>query len=64
MTHVIMTQPTFGSSQIEKMDRHLGPKFQIPECYIDVFLSIAILCICIYERIIVTKHEEGVTIIL
>ncbi|KAF7809186.1 protein NRT1/ PTR FAMILY 2.13-like [Senna tora] len=61
-------QSTFTVSQALKMDRHLGPKFQIPAGSLTVisFLTIG-LWIPFYDRVLVpplrnfTKHEGGIT---
>lgn len=63
-------QGTFTLSQALKMDRHLGPNFQIPAASISVIsmLTIAIF-LPIYDRIIVpvlrkfTKREGGITLL-
>ncbi|KAI4328371.1 hypothetical protein L6164_020729 [Bauhinia variegata] len=63
-------QGTFTVSQALKMDRHLGPKFQIPAGSIVVVSFITIgFFVPIYDRIIVptlrkiTKHEGGITLL-
>ncbi|KAF7809187.1 protein NRT1/ PTR FAMILY 2.13-like [Senna tora] len=63
-------QGTFTVSQALKMDRHLGPNFQIPAGSIGVisFLTIGVW-IPIYDRVLVpslrnfTKHEGGITLL-
>ncbi|KAI4314225.1 hypothetical protein L6164_027158 [Bauhinia variegata] len=63
-------QGTFTISQAMKMDRHLGPRFQIPAGSITVisFLTIGIF-VPFYDRILVpalrkiTKHEGGITLL-
>ncbi|KAL2349309.1 hypothetical protein Fmac_003309 [Flemingia macrophylla] len=63
-------QGTFTISQALKMDRHLGPKFQIPAGSLSVisFLTIG-LWVPVYDRFMVpalrrvTKHEGGITLL-
>ncbi|XVE75177.1 hypothetical protein DITRI_Ditri12bG0074700 [Diplodiscus trichospermus] len=64
----IAQQETFTVSQALKMDRHLGPKFQIPAGSLGTISMITIgIFLPIYERIIVpalrkfTKREGGIT---
>ncbi|KAJ9187554.1 hypothetical protein P3X46_002996 [Hevea brasiliensis] len=63
-------QGTFTVSQALKMDRHLGPKFQIPAGSISVISMITIgIWLPFYDRMIVpalgriTKHEGGITLL-
>ncbi|GMI79824.1 nitrate transporter 1.7, NRT1/ PTR family 2.13 [Hibiscus trionum] len=63
-------QGTFTLSQALKMDRHLGPKFQIPAGSMAVISMITIgIFLPIYDRIIVpslrkiTKREGGITLL-
>ncbi|KAJ8761022.1 hypothetical protein K2173_022060 [Erythroxylum novogranatense] len=63
-------QGTFMVMQAVLMDRHLGPKFQIPAASIGVISMIAVgIWLPIYDRIIVpylekiTKREGGITIL-
>ena len=63
-------QWTFTISQAMKMDRHLGPKFQIPAGSMGVISFITIgLWVPIYDRLFVptlrkfTKHEGGITLL-
>ncbi|KAH7570169.1 hypothetical protein ACOSQ2_018464 [Xanthoceras sorbifolium] len=68
---ISMTQQgTFTVSQAMKMDRHLGPKFQIPPASVGVISMITIgIWLPIYDRLIVpalrkiTKHEGGITLL-
>ncbi|XP_042496513.1 protein NRT1/ PTR FAMILY 2.12-like [Macadamia integrifolia] len=66
----ITQQGTFMLSQALKMDRHLGPKFQIPPSSIGIVAMITLgIWVPIYDRIIVpslrriTKHEGGITLL-
>ena len=66
----IIQQGTFTVSQALKMDRHLGPHFQIPAGSIGVISLITIgLWLPFYDRFIVpalrkiTKHEGGITLL-
>lgn len=68
---VAMTQQgTFIVSQALKMDRHLGPNFQIPAGSVSVisFLTVG-LWLPFYDRVMVpalrkiTKHEAGITLL-
>ncbi|XP_039047699.1 protein NRT1/ PTR FAMILY 2.13-like [Hibiscus syriacus] len=63
-------QGTFTLSQALKMDRHLGPKFQIPAGSMGVISMITIgIFLPVYDRIIVpalrkiTKREGGITLL-
>ncbi|XP_027360598.1 protein NRT1/ PTR FAMILY 2.13-like [Abrus precatorius] len=63
-------QGTFTVSQAMKMDRHLGPKFQIPAGSLGVISFITIgLWVPFYDRVMVpalrriTKHEGGITLL-
>ncbi|KAK9116893.1 hypothetical protein Sjap_015840 [Stephania japonica] len=63
-------QGTFTISQAQKMDRHLGPKFQIPAGSLGIISMTTIgIWIPLYDRVIVprlrklTKHEEGITLL-
>ncbi|OIW17019.1 hypothetical protein TanjilG_21138 [Lupinus angustifolius] len=63
-------QGTFTVSQALKMDRHLGPKFQIPPGSLGVISLITIgLWVPFYDRVFVptlrkiTKHEGGITLL-
>ncbi|KAM7487388.1 hypothetical protein LguiB_024872 [Lonicera macranthoides] len=63
-------QGTFTISQALKMDRHLGPKFQIPAGSLSVISMITIgLWLPLYDRILVpslrkiTKLEGGITLL-
>jgi dipeptide/tripeptide permease len=63
-------QGTFTVSQALKMDRHLGPHFQIPAGSIGIISLITIgLWLPFYDRFIVpalrkiTKHEGGITLL-
>ncbi|KAG5059366.1 Protein NRT1/ PTR FAMILY 2.13 [Glycine soja] len=63
-------QGTFTVSQALKMDRHLGPKFQIPAGSLGVISFITIgVWVPFYDRIMVptlrrvTKHEGGITLL-
>ncbi|GAU39792.1 hypothetical protein TSUD_219670 [Trifolium subterraneum] len=63
-------QGTFIVSQALKMDRHLGPKFQIPAGSLGVVSFIVIgLWVPFYDQICVpslrkiTKHEGGITLL-
>ncbi|RDY06495.1 Protein NRT1/ PTR FAMILY 2.13 [Mucuna pruriens] len=63
-------QGTFTVSQALKMDRHLGPKFQIPAGSLGVISFITIgLWVPFYDRVFVpalrrvTKHEGGITLL-
>ncbi|KAI3714248.1 hypothetical protein L1987_72845 [Smallanthus sonchifolius] len=67
---VVVQQGTFTVSQALKMDRHLGPHFQIPAGSIGIISMITIgIWLPIYDRIIVpslrkiTKIESGITIL-
>jgi len=64
-------QGTFTVSQAIKMNRHLGPNFQIPAGSLVVISLITIaLWLPFYDRILVpklrkmTKHEGGITLLL
>ncbi|OVA00321.1 Proton-dependent oligopeptide transporter family [Macleaya cordata] len=66
----IVQQHTFTVSQALKMDRHLGPKFQIPAGSLSVIAMITLgLWIPFYDRILVpnlkkiTKQEGGITLL-
>ncbi|XP_076938899.1 protein NRT1/ PTR FAMILY 2.13-like [Bidens hawaiensis] len=66
----LIQQGTFTVSQALKMDRHLGPHFQIPAGSIGVISMITIgIWLPIYDRIIVpslrkiTKIESGITLL-
>lgn len=66
----ILQQGTFTVSQALKMDRHLGPHFQIPAGSIGVISMITIgIWLPIYDRIIVpsirkiTKIDTGITLL-
>ncbi|XWS68882.1 hypothetical protein CRYUN_Cryun04dG0131800 [Craigia yunnanensis] len=63
-------QGTFTLSQALKMDKHLGPKFQIPAGSLGIISMITIgIFLPIYDRIIVpalrkfTKREGGITLL-
>ncbi|MBA0781898.1 hypothetical protein Gotri_002779 [Gossypium trilobum] len=63
-------QGTFTLSQALKMNRHLGPKFQIPAGSISVISMLTIgIFLPVYDRIMVpslrkiTKHEGGITLL-
>ncbi|XP_059447497.1 protein NRT1/ PTR FAMILY 2.13-like [Corylus avellana] len=63
-------QGTFTVFQAMKMDRHLGPRFQIPAGSIGVISLITVgLWLPFYDRILVpvlrkiTKHEGGITLL-
>lgn len=64
----LLQQATFSVSQALQMDRHIGPKFQIPPGSIIVMSFIAIVVwIPIYDRLLVpalrklTNQESGIT---
>ncbi|CAJ1939944.1 unnamed protein product [Sphenostylis stenocarpa] len=64
-------QGTFTVSQAMKMNRHLGPKFQIPAGSLVVISLITItLWLPFYDRVLVpklrkmTNHEGGITLLL
>ncbi|KAK9052129.1 hypothetical protein SSX86_028757 [Deinandra increscens subsp. villosa] len=66
----IAQQGTFTVSQALKMDRHLGPRFQIPAGSIAVISMITIgIWLPFYDRIVVpslrkiTKIESGITLL-
>ncbi|PIN15213.1 H+/oligopeptide symporter [Handroanthus impetiginosus] len=66
----ITQQGTFTVSQAQKMDRHLGPKFQIPAGSLSVISMITIgIWLPIYDRIFVprlrklTRLEGGITLL-
>ncbi|KAL5553974.1 hypothetical protein UlMin_041375 [Ulmus minor] len=66
----MVQQGTFTVSQALKMDRHLGPKFEIPAGSISVISLITIgLWLPFYDRILVpylrkiTKQEAGITLL-
>ncbi|CAJ1931675.1 unnamed protein product [Sphenostylis stenocarpa] len=66
----IAQQGTFTVSQALKMDRHLGPKFQIPAGSLGVISFITVgVWVPFYDRIMVpalrrvTKHEGGITLL-
>ncbi|KAL1355127.1 hypothetical protein HN51_007164 [Arachis hypogaea] len=63
-------QGTFTISQALKMDRHLGPKFQIPAGSLSVISLLTIgFWVPFYDRVMVpslrkvTKHEGGITLL-
>ncbi|KAF6143327.1 hypothetical protein GIB67_039110 [Kingdonia uniflora] len=63
-------QGTFTVSQALKMDRHLGPHFQIPAGSLGVFSMLTVgIWLPIYDRILVprlqriTKKEGGITLL-
>ncbi|KAF5187032.1 NRT1/ PTR FAMILY 2.13 [Thalictrum thalictroides] len=63
-------QGTFTVSQALKMDRHLGPKFQIPAGSLGVISMLALgVWVPFYDRVLVpqlrkiTKHEGGITLL-
>ncbi|VVA27716.1 Hypothetical predicted protein [Prunus dulcis] len=59
---------TFVVSQALKMDRHIGPNFEMPAGSVKM-MSLITLCICLpfYDRVLqpalrkITKHENGIT---
>lgn len=66
----IVQQGTFTVSQALKMDRHLGPNFQIPAGSIAIISMLTVgLWLPFYDRILVpylrkiTKHETGITLL-
>ncbi|KAL9424087.1 hypothetical protein AB3S75_036045 [Citrus x aurantiifolia] len=66
----ISQQGTFTVSQAMKMNRHLGPKFQIPPGTVGVISMITIgLWLPFYDTVLVpalrkiTKHEGGITLL-
>ncbi|KAB1220729.1 Protein NRT1/ PTR FAMILY 2.13 [Morella rubra] len=66
----MIQQGTFTISQALKMDRHLGPKFQIPAGSMAVISMITIgLWLPFYDRLLVpalrkiTGHEGGITLL-
>ncbi|XP_042497926.1 protein NRT1/ PTR FAMILY 2.13-like [Macadamia integrifolia] len=66
----IAQQGTFMISQALKMDRHLGPKFQIPAGSMAAITMFTLgSWVPIYDRIVVpslrriTKHEGGITLL-
>ncbi|GAB4839926.1 hypothetical protein Ancab_020636 [Ancistrocladus abbreviatus] len=66
----MVQQGTFVVSQALSMDRHLGPKFQIPPGSVSLMSMIVVgIFVPIYDRILVpclrriTKHEEGITLL-
>ncbi|VFQ93120.1 unnamed protein product [Cuscuta campestris] len=66
----IAQQGTFTASQALKMDRHIGPKFQIPAGSLFVISMVTIaLWIPVYDRLVVpwirkrTKVEGGITML-
>ncbi|XP_042497925.1 protein NRT1/ PTR FAMILY 2.13-like [Macadamia integrifolia] len=66
----IAQQGTFTLSQALKMDRHLGPKFQIPAGSMVIISMFTLgVWVPIYDRIVVpslrriTKHEGGITLL-
>ena len=66
----ISQQVTFTVSQALKMDRHLGPKFQIPAGSLMVISMLTVgIWVPFYDRILVpalqkiTKHEGGITLL-
>ncbi|OMO51660.1 Proton-dependent oligopeptide transporter family [Corchorus capsularis] len=66
----ISQQGTFTLSQALRMDRHLGPKFQIPPGSVGIISMLTVgIFLPIYDRIIVpslrkiTKHEGGITLL-
>ncbi|KAF9623828.1 hypothetical protein IFM89_005413 [Coptis chinensis] len=63
-------QGTFTVSQALKMDRHLGPKFQVPAGSLGVISMLALgVWVPFYDRVLVpwlrkyTKHEGGITLL-
>lgn len=71
ITLIALTQQgTFIVSQALKMDRHLGPHFQIPAGSVGVISFITVgLWLPFYDRVFVpavrkiTKHEAGITLL-
>nr|XP_043638850.1 protein NRT1/ PTR FAMILY 2.13 [Erigeron canadensis] len=66
----IIQQSTFTVSQALKMDRHLGPNFQIPAGSMGVISMLTIaIWLPIYDRLLVplirkyTKKESGITLL-
>ncbi|XP_031247415.1 protein NRT1/ PTR FAMILY 2.13-like [Pistacia vera] len=66
----ITQQGTFTVLQALKMDRHLGPNFQIPAGSISIISMLTIgIWLPIYDRLIVpslrkvTKHDGGITLL-
>ncbi|KAK0574461.1 hypothetical protein LWI29_024048 [Acer saccharum] len=66
----IIQQGTFTVSQAMQMNRHLGPKFQIPPGSIGVISMLTIgIWLPFYDRVLVpalrkvTKHEGGITLL-
>lgn len=66
----IAQQGTFTVLQALKMDRHIGPKFQIPAGSMSVISLITVaLCLPFYDRFLVptlrkiTNHEGGITLL-
>ncbi|KAF2302424.1 hypothetical protein GH714_036283 [Hevea brasiliensis] len=66
----VLQQGTFTVSQALRMDRHLGPKFQIPAGSISVISMITIaIWVPFYDRMVVpalrkiTKLEGGITLL-
>lgn len=66
----IAQQATFTVSEALKMDRHLGPKFQIPPGSLIVFSMLTVgIWVPFYDRILVpalrkiTGHEGGITLL-
>lgn len=66
----VAQQGTFTVSQALKMDRHLGPNFQIPPGSLSVISMLTIgIWVPFYDRILVpalrkiTKHETGITLL-
>ncbi|XP_022775554.1 protein NRT1/ PTR FAMILY 2.13-like [Durio zibethinus] len=66
----VAQQGTFTLSQALKMDRHLGPKFQIPAASVGIISMLTIgIFLPVYDRIIVpalrkfTKREGGITLL-
>ncbi|KAL5722551.1 hypothetical protein ACHQM5_006060 [Ranunculus cassubicifolius] len=63
-------QNTFTVVQALKMDRHLGPKFEVPAGSLGIISMLALgLWVPFYDRILVprlrkiTKHEGGITLL-
>lgn len=63
-------QGTFTVSQALKMDRHLGPNFQVPAGSLSVISMLTLgLWVPFYDRILIpalrkiTKHENGITLL-
>ncbi|KAJ4711252.1 NRT1/PTR family protein 2.2 [Melia azedarach] len=67
---ILVQSGTFTVSQAMKMDRYLGPNFQIPPGSITIIPMLTVgIWLPIYDRIIVpalrkiTKHEAGITML-